>query len=428
MIHRIRLLVVTLLGMGLASCNMPLSDDQISGTLALTPSQINETPSQTTEAPPKMPGQISGKVWHDLCAAPSRDQTAPEEPPEGCILDNGTYKADGLYDQNEPGINDVIVTLGRGSCPSTGFAESASYSDGVFGFFDLEPGQYCVSVDPLHPQNNQILPPGKWTSNLGFSGVVHAMTVNLESNGVISNLEFGWDYQFLPPYSPIPTATQEPTEILPTSTPNQTPQITATPATIDPDLPTWDADYVDHMNIPGNWFASGVSSVDDDHVRFEIADGKMTMTAFTPDLYEGWRLSWPDVEDFYLESLFEVGECSGRDRYGLFLRGTNITENPNGYLFGVTCDGQYSLRSFDGEFTILIDWTSSDHIFSGSNQTNQLGFWAKGDQLRLYVNGERLGEIQDDTFDAGPFGLFVGSAETEDLSVVALDIAYWLLP
>lgn len=420
MIHRIGFLVITILGLTLAGCNMPLSDDQISGTLAITPPQVTETQSV-------LPSHISGKVWHDLCAVPSEDQPMPDEPPEGCIPDGGTYKADGVYDQNEPGIKDVIVTLGKGTCPSTGFAESASNSEGVFGFFDLEAGQYCVSVDPIHPQNTQILPPGQWASDLGYGGGVIAMTVNLEPNGVITNLEFGWDYQFLPPYSPSPTDTPEPTEIPATSTPTQTPQVTDTPQTTDPNLPTGDPDYRDLMIIPGNWF-SGVSSVEDEHVRFEIADGKMTMTAFNPDLYEGWRLSWPDIEDFYLEIFFEVGECSGRDRYGMFVRGTNISENPNGYLFGMTCEGQYSLRTFDGEFTFLIDWTPSNHISSGSNQSNQLGFWAKGDQLRLYVNGEQLAEFQDDTFASGPFGLFVGSAETEDLIVEALEIAYWLLP
>jgi hypothetical protein len=145
-------------------------------------------------------------------------------------------------------------------------------------------------------------------------------------------------------------------------------------------------------------------------------------------------LSWPNIEDFYLEGNFETGDCSGYDRYGLFVRGEKVAGNVHGYLFGVSCNGQYFLKIFDdrsesdGSYSTLIDWTSSAVIQSGADKRNRLGFWAKGDQLRLYINGERLAEIKDDTFNAGLFGLFIGAAETENLIVEVDDIAYWLLP
>jgi hypothetical protein len=153
----------------------------------------------------------------------------------------------------------------------------------------------------------------------------------------------------------------------------------------------------------------------------------MVMTAFNADYRENWRLSWPEPQDLYLEGSFETGECSGSDRYGLFVRAANLSGNPHGYMFGVTCDGKFSIRIFDGELTNLIDWTTSEHITSGSNQVHRLGFWAKGDQIRVYVNGNRLAEIRDDTFDAGPFGLFIGGVETENFNVEVDRLEYWEL-
>ena len=139
-------------------------------------------------------------------------------------------------------------------------------------------------------------------------------------------------------------------------------------------------------------------------------------------------LTWPELTNFYLEGTFTISNCAGRDRYGLMTRSTVPSEAYIGYLFGVTCDGQYSLRTWDGEeFTQLISWTSSNLIEQGSGKTNRLGFWAKGNRLILFVNGKKLTEIQDNTHTDGKFGLFVGSVETDNFKVEVDEIAYWIL-
>jgi len=70
-----------------------------------------------------------------------------------------------------------------------------------------------------------------------------------------------------------------------------------------------------------------------------------------------------------------------------------VTEADRGYLFGISCDGQYSLRKWDGKagdkgvMTVLVNWTASPSIQAGSNKTNTIGFMAVGDRLILYANG-----------------------------------------
>ena len=114
------------------------------------------------------------------------------------------------------------------------------------------------------------------------------------------------------------------------------------------------------------------------------------------------------------------------DRYGLLARAVSAND---AYLYGITCDGKYSLRIWDGyQFTKLIDWTPSEHILTGENQTNRLGFMAQDQKLSLYINGILAHEIEDNTFREGAFGLYISSANTQNFTVNVSKVAYWDLP
>jgi hypothetical protein len=157
-----------------------------------------------------------------------------------------------------------------------------------------------------------------------------------------------------------------------------------------------------------------------------LTDGKLEMIALNADKWDSWMLSWPDIRDFYLEVTARPGECNGLDRYGLLARAPDASQ---GYLFGFSCDGQYSLRIWDGKkFSVLVDWTPSEFIIKGSNQTNRLGFMAEGDRLALYANGNLLSEVQDDTYEQGAFGVFVGAVNTDDFKLEISQVAYWDIP
>jgi len=157
----------------------------VSDTFELTVDNVPQT-----EAPSL--GSIGGLVWHDLCAPPWTEATPH---PPGCVeTAGGGYRANGVLDSGEPGIAGVQVTLGEGACPAMGLASAITAEDGSYLFAELEPGTYCVSVDPLDAVNESILIPGGWTYPAPGVG---SITVNLlEGGGPEAN--FGWDYQFLP--------------------------------------------------------------------------------------------------------------------------------------------------------------------------------------------------------------------------------------
>ena len=229
--------------------------------------------------------------------------------------------------------------------------------------------------------------------------------------------------------TPLPTRTPLPSDT-PTVTPTPLPTDTPTPTTIptkgpdDPKArlgePTWQDTFQD-----GNgWFLFS-----DGHVEMKVSDGKLWMTAFNADRYDGWMLHQPilDVANFFLEVTATTSDCSGLDRYGLLARSTADARKT--YLFGISCDGHYSLRYWDGSSsTMIVVWTASEAILKGADQTNRMGFLAEGSKLSLYANGTLLTSIEDETLASGDFGLFVGSYETPSFTVQVSKVLYWELP
>jgi CSLREA domain-containing protein len=148
---------------------------------------------------------ISGKVWHDECAVP---YSIPTSTPPGCIAFlGGGYGADGIYDPSEPGIEGVKVELFYGGCPANPLAISAEvYTDanGDFIIPGLSDASWCVKVNAHASPNDSILIPGNWTYPVRNASPAVAEVVLGTSEDLV-DINFGWDYQFLPepliPYS-----------------------------------------------------------------------------------------------------------------------------------------------------------------------------------------------------------------------------------
>jgi hypothetical protein len=219
-----------------------------------------------------------------------------------------------------------------------------------------------------------------------------------------------------------PTATTVPTLLLPTATLSATPSPTISPTAVTGDprtalgQPTW-RDPFDSGN--------GWNLGEDSFTGAKVEGGKFILTGLTTA--DGWRLTWPEVQDVYLESTIRTRTCTGNDEYGLMFRVPDIHDPDEGYLFGFTCDGRYFFRTWDGEnMTALISATASSAIQAGSDKTNRIGVWAEGDEFTLYANGTLLGKIEDTMFpDEGGFGLFIGARQTEEFTTEADEIAYW---
>lgn len=202
-----------------------------------------------------------------------------------------------------------------------------------------------------------------------------------------------------------------------------TPTVASTPtqAANDPILslgaPTWK----DTFDNGDNW-PLGI----DKYVDLKSGGGTLQMVGLTNK--NGWRLSNQKAVNFYLQLTGKMSVCSGVDHYGLFFRVPNLTLADRGYLFGISCDGKFALRKWSIDtMTVLENWKSNDAILKGSNQTNRLGIMAKGNELKLYINGVLVDTVKDASFSQGYIGLYVGPKETTKLTAVLDEIAYWVI-
>jgi hypothetical protein len=226
--------------------------------------------------------------------------------------------------------------------------------------------------------------------------------------------------------TPQPTATQTPQAPTATSTATVYPGFTPPPD--NPRAKLGSANWTDTMDDGDNW-PTGF----DKFTSINFSDGKLKLTGLTTT--DGWRLALTEeLSNVYLEMTVSTGECSGSDRYGFFFRVPNSFEANRGYLFGISCDGSYSLREWDatagskGVMTTHVVWTNSSAIQAGSNKTNTIGVMAVGDKLVLYANGVLLDEVKDSTFSAGSFGVFIGARETSNFTIAIDEINYWKNP
>lgn len=223
---------------------------------------------------------------------------------------------------------------------------------------------------------------------------------------------------------PEPEEPEEPVETqAPTATPEPTntpmPAPTATLADTDPTRNLGEPDWVDNMNNGDNW-PTGL----DKFTAIKFENGFLKLTAGTD--VDGWRVTWPTISDFYLEASLQSPECEGNDHFGLMFRVPADSQAGKGYLFGITCDGRYSLRRWDGSVMhSLVSPTAHAAIEEGPDVVNKLGVLARGANLALYINGQKVQEISDSNYLEGRFGIFVGGINVEDLTVWVDQIRYW---
>ncbi|MCB9421188.1 MAG: hypothetical protein H6667_15410 [Ardenticatenaceae bacterium] len=192
--------VVALDVLGLDAGTYNVTANGVSGSFTLdVDNRIQEEPEPTATPKPVDPNSasISGIVWHDLCAVAAGAEEGQLIPSEGCIAtaDGTSFQANGLVEDSEPGLPDVVINLGEGECPAEGLATATTDDVGNFAFTDLPAGVYCVSIDALSAPNDAILLPGGWT--LPQSGEALA-TITVEPGEAVSGVNFGWDFEFLP--------------------------------------------------------------------------------------------------------------------------------------------------------------------------------------------------------------------------------------
>jgi hypothetical protein len=180
--------------------------------------------------------------------------------------------------------------------------------------------------------------------------------------------------------------------------------------------------WLDSFADASNW-----TPFNDDTGRLTIENGRMALTTYSRYGFDVWTTSYPEAFDFFIEAVMTTGaSCAGSDRYGLLLRHTDADK---GYLIGMTCDGRFSFRRWNGDsFIYKSGWTRSEFINTGPNATNNLGIRLLNEKVDIYINGVLVAQDTDKNINGGKFGPFAAAATSSEFTVYFEQIAYWALP
>ena len=229
-----------------------------------------------------------------------------------------------------------------------------------------------------------------------------------------------------PSYTPTPTMepsqTPEPTET-PTEVPTATPTATLPPIEGDPATLLGEPNGVDNFDTFNNW-----SSFDNKCFKSEITGTQYKITAKGLAGIACWEVSWPLLENFYIETMVEMPQtCQPTDRFGMLFR---APDNDRGYLYGYTCDGQFTLTAWDGDenTTVLVPLTGSSAINPAPGAKNRMGFLVQGADIYLYANGLFLTQAQDVSYlEPGKIGYYVRAASETPFTMAYDYLKIWVL-
>jgi hypothetical protein len=192
--------------------------------------------------------------------------------------------------------------------------------------------------------------------------------------------------------------------------------------------PTLD-DPMNGTNI-NDWINIATGSLPDTkYIKIFQKDNKF----YVMDKIEGfttWYFTWHELDDFYIQSAFTSSNCTGKDAYGLIVRGpAHLAGVSYGYVVAFSCDGSlwvYRLDSSSPYTAIdLISWTPSQYILAGENKENVMGIKAVGDTITIFANGHQIGQVTDETYTSGRYGLFISPEQTKNYTYQVVHMLYW---
>jgi hypothetical protein len=137
------------------------------------------------------------------------------------------------------------------------------------------------------------------------------------------------------------------------------------------------------------------------------ADGMYRIFVNGPNL-DIWARPGRNLTDVRIEvDTYKVGG-DRNNRFGLICR---ITGSGNFYTFLISSDGYYGIGKVKNKAYELIGKDSLEHsdaIQLGS-APNHIRADCVGDTLTLYINGQKLAEVKDNSFTSGDVGLIAGT-------------------
>jgi hypothetical protein len=199
-----------------------------------------------------------------------------------------------------------------------------------------------------------------------------------------------------PTVSP-PTGTPAPSDTPPVSAATQPEAANATPT--EPSTVLFEDDFSNKVG----WYTAK-----EDDFEFQFSDGGYRISVNTEESFV-WSIRSAGSDDVVLE--VDAAHTGGPENgyYGLVCR---QEDSENYYALVVASDGSYGIaRDLESEIEFLEQGTAPSGVIQGGENVNRLRVACIGNTLTLYANGQKLAEVQDDSFDSGDVGLLAGTQD-----------------
>jgi len=158
----------------------------------------------------------------------------------------------------------------------------------------------------------------------------------------------------------------------------------------------------DDFSAPGPWTLGKTSSG-----NIALGVNELTIAIAEPKAYDYSLRQEPILGDFYLELTTSPTLCQGEDQYGILLR---MASPGDFYRYSLSCDGRVRLdRIVQGAATSPQPWTKSGSVPPGAPITSRLGVWARGNEMRFFINDQYQFTVTDPLLQSGNLGVFARS-------------------
>jgi hypothetical protein len=222
-----------------------------------------------------------------------------------------------------------------------------------------------------------------------------------------------------PTVSPTPSLIPSPTVGFPTLLP--TPTLTPLPSlTPTPDIRAGLGRILYQDDFSGNvgWLVG-----QNDFGGTSLLDGQLVLSLRVPGGFRYALSPAGSLSDFFLEVTLRTELCGARDEFGVVAR---FTPEGNHYRFSLTCDGGARIsRVLDGSVRGLVPITQTNLVIAGAPAENRIGVWARGSDLRFYINGTEAFSLRNAAFRSGTFGLMIRSISSSQLTVSFDDLVVY---
>jgi hypothetical protein len=161
----------------------------------------------------------------------------------------------------------------------------------------------------------------------------------------------------------------------------------------------------------------------DDDSSIEYFEETLNFVVYTPNWFAWSTPNDDEYEDIHMEVTVINFGTDSTTALGIMC---NLQPDSSDFYYGaITPAGEYAIAlAVEGEDDFFLtnddEWASSD-LIAVEADTYRLGFDCGGGTLALYVDGELIDSVEDDTYTSGEVALFVWSGEEADNTDVGFD-------